>query len=464
MKQREQYKKMLMFLASAVLLTVMTAMFAVVWYYGYTDHEEVGLAFYRRGNYIVIGMYALMLFVFGRIYGGFKAGSARTMEALYTQTLVTLCANSVIYLQLCLIGKWRFLTNLRPIVLMTVADLVVVALWVLVTRWCYVRLYPPRKLLVVYGQYSPDNLIRKLVTRADKYSIEETISVEEGLDALQAKIQQYDNVILTDIPDEIRNKLLKFCFRRDIRCYAVPKISDIMIKSASEPHLFDTTLLLFRNMGLTIEQQVMKRIFDIVVSLTGIVISSPVMLVIALAIKLYDGGPVLFTQDRLTKDGRVFKIYKFRSMRVRKADSEYCLTRKEDDRVTPVGKIIRNIHFDELPQIFNILKGDMSFVGPRPECPELAEEYAQIVPEFDFRLKVKAGLTGFAQVYGRYNTTPYDKLKLDLSYIENYSFLLDLKLMFLTVKILFQKENTEGIEDWQTSAATKENLEKINAK
>ena len=149
-------------------------------------------------------------------------------------------------------------------------------------------------------------------------------------------------------------------------------------------------------------------------------------------------------------------------MRVEKEPRQYVLTRKNDDRITPVGKILRNIHFDELPQLFNILKGDMSIVGPRPECPKLAEEYQQIIPEFHYRLKVKAGLTGYAQVYGKYNTTPYDKLKLDLHYIENYSFLLDLKLIILTVKILFQKENTEGIESWQTSAVLAPRQEEEN--
>jgi lipopolysaccharide/colanic/teichoic acid biosynthesis glycosyltransferase len=177
------------------------------------------------------------------------------------------------------------------------------------------------------------------------------------------------------------------------------------------------------------------------------------MLVIALCIKLYDGGPVFFVQDRLTEGGKVFKVFKFRSMRVEDESGEYIMTRKNDSRITPVGKIIRDIHFDELPQLFNILLGDMSFVGPRPECPVLAEEYKQIIPQFDYRLKVKAGLTGYAQVYGKYNTTPYDKLKLDLHYIENYSFFLDLKLIVLTIRILFQKENTEGIDPYQKSAA-----------
>ena len=229
-----------------------------------------------------------------------------------------------------------------------------------------------------------------------------------------------------------------------------------MIMHADHIHLFDTSLLLFRNRGLTAEQQFVKRLMDIVFSLLGLVLASPFMLVIAILVKAYDGGPVFYRQPRLTKDGKVFDVLKFRSMRVDSEKKGARLAMKNDDRVTPVGKVIRNIHFDELPQIFNILKGDMSLVGPRPERPEIAAQYKREIPEFDYRLKVKAGLTGFAQVYGKYNTTPYDKLKLDLTYIETYSFVLDIKLLFLTFKILFQKENTEGVEQWQVTAATKE--------
>jgi exopolysaccharide biosynthesis polyprenyl glycosylphosphotransferase len=308
-------------------------------------------------------------------------------------------------------------------------------------------------MLLVYGAYSPDRLIRKIQTREDRYDIQNTVSIDTDIEQIKLQILENGNVVLTDIPAEIRNELLKFCFDHNVRCYCVPKISDIMVRSAASIHLLDTTLLLFRNMGLTGDQKLVKRLFDIVASLIAIVIASPFMLIIAAAIRLYDGGPALFTQERLTENGKIFKLYKFRSMRVDDGNGAYIMTRKDDDRITLVGKIIRNIHFDELPQLFNILKGDMSFVGPRPECPKLAEEYRQIIPQFHYRLKVKAGLTGYAQVYGKYNTTPYDKLKLDLHYIENYSFLLDMKLMLLTFKILFQKENTEGIESWQTSAA-----------
>ena len=224
-----------------------------------------------------------------------------------------------------------------------------------------------------------------------------------------------------------------------------------MFRGADDIHLFDTPLYLFRNHGLSIDQRFFKRTFDIVVSLVGIIVASPIMLIIALAIKLYDGGPVFFMQERYTRDNRIFQIIKFRSMRV-DSDKAERITGKKDSRVTPVGNIIRNIHFDELPQLFNILKGDMSVVGPRPEWRVTTEQYSQEIPEFPFRLKVKAGLTGYAQVWGKYNTTPYDKLKLDMTYIENYSLWLDIKILMLTFKVLFMKENTEGVDEAQTTA------------
>lgn len=465
MKKREQYKRLIMFLNSAVILLLQTAIFAYVWYHFYADDKKILIkVFFRRGNYVVIGLYALMVFFFFKLYGGFKVGYLRVFDVLFSQIFSVLCVNAVTYLQLCLIGRWKFLHYVGPIIGMTCVDLVVTIIWVLLSRWIYVKLYPPRKLLLVTGRYNSDQLIRKFATREDKYAIEETISYLEDLETIKERILHYSGAILADIPAETRNLLLKFCFEHDIRCYTVPKITDIMIMSAGSIHLFDTSLLLFRNKGLSIEQQFLKRLFDIVASLVAIVLASPFMLLIAVCIKAYDRGPVFFTQDRLTKDGNVFKVLKFRSMRVEREEKEYCLTRKNDDRITPVGKVIRNIHFDELPQLFNILKGEMSFVGPRPECPDLAEKYCQRIPEFNYRLKVKAGLTGYAQVYGKYNTTPYDKLKLDLTYIENYSFLLDIKLMLLTFKVLFQKENTEGIESWQTSAATEEEPGAVDTK
>lgn len=222
------------------------------------------------------------------------------------------------------------------------------------------------------------------------------------------------------------------------------------MKSSVELNLFDSPLLLSRNEGLTIEQEFIKRLIDIVVALMGIVITGPFFLIIAMGIKMTDHGPIFFKQERLTKDDKVFNIYKFRTM-VQDAEKDGVarLASEGDSRILPIGHILRRTRMDELPQLFNILKGDMTFVGPRPERPELAEEILKEIPEFSYRTKVKAGLTGYAQIYGKYNTTSYDKLKLDLTYIRNYSTLLDLKLILMTPKILFLKESTEGINNTQ---------------
>ena len=256
----------------------------------------------------------------------------------------------------------------------------------------------------------------------------------------------YDAVIIGDIPSHERNQLLKQCFGRGIRTYTVPKISDVINRSSDDLNLFDTPLLLSRNEDLKIEQVVGKRVVDIIFSVLGLIVSSPFFLVIAFLIKATDGGPVFYKQLRLTKGRQEFMIYKFRTMiQDAEKDGHARLASEKDDRILPVGRFLRATRLDELPQLINILKGEMSVVGPRPERPELAEEIEKELPEFAYRLKVKAGLTGYAQIYGKYNTTSYDKLKLDLTYIRNYSFFLDLKLMIMTPKIMLMKESTEGV-------------------
>ena len=256
-----------------------------------------------------------------------------------------------------------------------------------------------------------------------------------------------DAIILNDIPAQKRNDILKFCYRYRVRTYVAPKLTDVMLRGAKNISLFDTPLLLVKGTGLTPAQRVSKRALDLVLSSLILIPAAPIMGLVALAIKIEDGGPVFYKQPRLTRNGREFDILKFRSMVV---DAEKTagavLAEGNDPRITRVGKFIRPFRLDELPQLINILKGDMSFVGPRPERKVIADEYCKDIPEFSFRLKVRGGLTGYAQIYGKYNTSAYDKLRLDLMYIENYSFLLDIKLIVLTLRILFTKESTEGID------------------
>ena len=398
----------------------------------------------------MIGSYTLILFLITKLYDGFKLGYLRLMDVLYSQILSLLCSNVLMYIQLCIIS--RDYMNPMKLVGMTVVELVLIVAWVLLWSWVYTKIYPPRQMLLVYGGRPPKNLVEKLHSRKDKYQICEMISAQKGTDAVCSRIDRYENVVLCDMPLEIQSSIVEYCFQHSIRSYIVPKITDIMLLGAEQIHLFDTPILLLRNQGLGVEQMIVKRFMDLVISFLMLILTSPLMLLIAFCIKVQDGGPVIYKQKRLTKDGREFDICKFRSMRMDSEQSGARLAQKGDSRVTPVGKIIRNLHFDELPQLFHILKGDMSLVGPRPERPEIAKQYKSQVPEFEFRLKLKAGLTGYAQVYGKYNTTPEDKLKLDLFYIEHYTVWMDMKLLLLTFKILFQKENTEGIENGQMTA------------
>lgn len=453
-RKREKYKRIFMLWSTILIVAVQTAMYGWLWYHVLKQMMEI--KYYRRGHWTVIAIYALMTFLFSKVLGAFKVGYLRNLDVLYSQVLAVLATNAVTYLQLCLIGKWAFTENIAPILYLTVADLTVSVIWTIFTRWVYAKLHPPHQMLLIHGDISPKALIKKLNTRGDRYCIKETVHIKEGTQNVLNKIKVAECVLIGDIPSHERNLFLKFCFQHDIRCYCVPKISDIMITSSTNIELFDTPLMLFRNRGLTMAQQAIKRAMDIVISLIGCILASPVMLIIAAAIKLYDHGPVLYHQARVTQDGKEFQIYKFRSMIIDSEKHGARLASKNDDRITPVGKVIRRLHVDELPQLFNILKGDMAFVGPRPEREEIYREYEKVIPEFRYRLKMKAGLTGYAQVYGNYHTVPYDKLKLDLTYIENFSIWLDIKLILLTVKILFQKEKSEGVEENQRTALKKQ--------
>lgn len=446
--KKEQYKHLLNFAANIIALAVEGIMFAYVWYEYYSD--VIFMPFFRRGNWAVVGFYVLILFFFTKVLNGYKIGYLRIQDICLSHILAIFLSAVTAYIEVCMIG--RDYMNPEPILVMAVGEICFVLPWVFAVRKFYAKMYPPRKMLVIYGNYSPTGLIQKINTRKDKYNICASVSYVIGYEKLYPLILEYEAVVLCDIPADARNQIEKYCYQMSIRTYVTPKISDIILTAADSIHLFDTPLLLTRNQGLTIDQRFFKRLFDIIFSLIAVIIASPVMLIIALCIKLYDGGPVFYKQERLTRDGKVFLIIKFRSMGMDSEKDGARLAMKEDKRVTPVGKVIRRIHFDELPQIFNILKGEMSFVGPRPERREIHDQYLEKIPEFDFRLKVKAGLTGYAQVYGKYNTTPYDKLKLDLTYVENYSLFLDIKLMLLTFKVLFQKENTEGVDVDQITA------------
>ncbi len=450
----EAAKRTIILQMSLIGLVFQTVLYIYVWHKVYNDIMQSGMwrSFHRKGFWLLAAVYFILLLFFTATYGGLKVGYLKPMDVFFSQVISLLCANIVSYFQISLLSLG--LVTPYPLLLMMLGQIVVSAGWTLVSHKLYQRFFPPKQLLFISGGRPTEDILKKFETRRDKYNIIKCAAESEGPEALEREIvSRYDGVVLWDMDTAIRNRLLKFCYSRGIRVYMMPKIPDIMIKGSDQLHLFDTPILLTREYAMTIEQRAVKRLIDIVCAMILMIVTAPFMIVTAAAIKLYDGGPVLYKQVRCTRDMREFRILKFRSMCTdAEKDGVARLAAKNDSRITPIGKFIRMTRIDELPQLFNILNGEMSFIGPRPERPEIIRQYQEDMPEFTFRTKVKAGLAGYAQVYGKYNTTPYDKLKLDLFYIENYSVWLDLKLMLLTLKILFQAESTEGVDENQTTA------------
>jgi len=419
---------------------LLTVLYYVVWKQGYEFY-----AYAYKGKYVLMGIYAALLYAFFQNSDCTMFGQLNRMDLIIGQIISLLIVNVVTYAQLCLIGN--SVLSPGPMLLLTVLEVILAVVLILLYTTLYHKLYAPHNMLLIYGNKRGVDLKIKMDSRKDKYNIRKIMSVEEGLDAVFEEIGKHDAVILNDVPAQLRNDILKFCYRYRVRTYVAPKLTDVMLRGARDITLFDTPLLLVKGTGLTPAQRVVKRTMDIVLSSLAILVFAIPMAMVAIAIKLEDGGPVFYKQKRMTRGGREFEILKFRSMIV---DAEKyagaVLATENDPRITKVGRFIRATRLDEIPQILNILKGDMSVVGPRPERKVLADEICKEVPEFAYRLKVRGGLTGYAQIYGKYNTSSYDKLRLDLMYIENYSLMLDIKLIILTLRIIFSKDSTEGAD------------------
>ncbi len=441
---------LLFFLKMLVIVTVTTA-FMGVWQNYYPSALFKGI-----GNYVVVLTYLAIFVVFGNIYDGFKVGIKRVHELSYSLSLAVFFSNVIIYLVLSLIAR-RFMNPLWMIILTAVQAVMVIVLMYSLSR-VYFALYKARRVLAVFSQENRNDIIKKISLIKERFTLAKGITVDRGMEEIKREIDKYDTVLICDFDPAFKDEVLKYCYSQNKRIYLLPSSGDTILNGSYQVQVFDTPVLFLHNGGLSMEQRIIKRTFDIVVSGLGIIITSPFMLAIAVAIKLTSKGPVIFKQQRITRNNKAFNIYKFRSMKVAEGN-EVKKTTVGDDRITSVGKLIRPLRLDEIPQLFNILFGDMSVVGPRPEMVELVEEYSKQLPEFNLRHKVKAGLTGYAQIYGKYNTTPQNKLNMDIHYIEHYSFLDDIKLCAMTFKILFVRESTEGFSEKESKLKSTEEKE-----
>ena len=441
-------------LMDAALVTVP---FALCWYLYYA--QRVASPFYKRDGYLVVALFFILYITFGRVYDAFLMSMQRISELVYGQFLAAGISDFIMYIVIWLLSK--HLPNLLPGIAALAGQILMAALWAFSAHKWYFHVFPAQDTAVIYDvRQGMEKLIGKY-DLDDKYHVVLTASAAKCVEDL-SMLDGVSTVFCSGIHSHERNMILKYCIAKNINVFVVPRIGDTIMSGAYRMHMFHLPMLRVARYMAKPEYLFVKRVMDIVVSLIALVVLSPVFLVTAIAIKATDHGPVFYKQTRLTKDGNTFGILKFRSMRVdaEKDGVARLSTGENDDRITPVGKVIRACRIDELPQLLNILEGSMTLVGPRAERPEIAAQYCEEMPEFALRLQAKAGLTGYAQVYGKYNTTPYDKLVMDLMYIAHPSIVEDLKIMFATVKILFMPESTEGVAEGATTAMNRENGDK----
>lgn len=420
-------------------------LFALVWigFYNQFTFDR-----YRVSGAIVsILIYAIIYLAMCNVYKAFRIASTNIGEIVFAQIISYGTANLILYVECCLINN-NYIGIYRGLGISFLQG-IGTTLIVLYTKRYFMKHVSPKDTLVIYGEsvglQDTERFIQRLLKKySHLYAINSIISVTESEQKLDDLITKSHTVILYEISAEKRGALLKKCSEQRKRFYYTPNIEDMICQGSSYKYLLDTPLMKYEYKYDNYHEYGAKRAFDIVFSLFMLILCSPIIGVTALCIKLEDKGPVFYHQLRCTKDGRPFWIIKFRSMVVDAEQRGVSPCVGDDPRITKVGKIIRRSRIDELPQLINILLGDMSFVGPRPERIEHVEKYTREMPEFSYRMRVKGGLTGYAQIYGKYNTSAYDKLRLDLMYIENQSFLVDLKIIMLTLRTIFQKESTEG--------------------
>lgn len=333
------------------------------------------------------------------------------------------------------------------LIISSVFQFVLLVFWRMIV-WKIKRAAHGVKTALVIGNDVAETVTKKvLLKHRDLYDIKyicnsDSCNLDEYLDKVEVVF------ICNDVELEIKNKIVDNCLTDRKSVYIIPDIYEIALLNSKLNRIDDVPMLKVQKLGLTLEQRFAKRVLDIVISLIGVILSSPIMVVTAMIIKFTDGGNIFYGQERVTLNEKKFKVLKFRTM-IMNAEklTGPVLAGEDDPRITKIGKFIRATRIDELPQLFNILKGDMSVVGPRPERPFFVEQFKKEIPEYKYRTIVKAGLTGLAQVLGKYTTTAEDKVRYDIMYIKNYSILLDLKLILQTVKIMFMKESSSGVKN-----------------
>lgn len=436
------------------------AIFALIFgFFAMVLFQYYGPRLFRKadsiGYAVTLILYAIVYVALGNLFRAFKITDYSIAETIFSQFLSFSMTDLLLYGEFCMIR--HNYVNIVPGMMTVGCQLLAAVCWALIGKRFAIAFGKPEKTLVISGADDVDEFLQKFGKIKHIFSIEKVVSADILKSDWKKEVDPYRAIIFYEVSSRKRAEVIWYCMQSRKSLYVTPQLGEITMEGFGARHLIDTPMMKYEYRSERFWYNLAKRIGDILLSLIALIILSPLLLLTALLIKIEDRGPVFFRQKRCTKNGKVFEILKFRSMIVdAEKGGETIPCRTGDPRITHVGRVIRKLRIDEFPQIINVLKGDMSIVGPRPERVEHVEAYTKEIPEFSYRLRVKGGLTGYAQIYGKYNTSPYDKLRLDLQYIEKQSLLMDLKLILLTVKIMFVPESTEGFTQKRSEQITEE--------
>lgn len=438
----KKFKDILVLLIKLTLYGFLFSVFFIVF-----AIRNVGLTHISRTMVITMTTFTIVGSLMLMVYGDFRIGEEKPKQVIFSMTLGVLITDLITYIQLMIMNtnpanniQFKF-EHFDLFFYVFLIQVFLIIFFSYIGKNIYFRLFSPSKTTIIYDkdEEALSKILKVLKSFKLQYKVEHLVNSYDNV-AFEL-IQDSDFVVLLDMDENRRNEFAEFCYAFDISFTYEVLIPTVASMSGSHAVFDDKSMINVKLGGLSIEQRFGKRLIDLAAALTALVLTSPLMVLLALGIKLDDGGKVLFKQKRYTKDGVIFEVIKFRSM---KENVENYSATEEDHRITRMGRFLRKTRMDELPQFLNVLKGDMSIVGPRPEMIENVILYEKELPEFRYRLKVKAGVTGIAQIEGKYNTSPMDKLLMDLIYIENYSLWNDLKLILRTLIVLTNNDSTEG--------------------
>lgn len=439
-KHLYKFESMLWLVIKFLLYSLLLITFIIV-----QKEENIGLRRLSRTMGITIFTFVIVGLLLLNVYGSYDVGRRKSKPIIYSLSLAVVCTDVITYFQVMImransnIHQFK-LRGIELLIFTVVIQICIIIIFTYVGNALFFLIHEPEKCCVITSSQESLDVIAFAIGRFKKqYHIASVLDYRST--EIEAHIEKADTVFMYDVPSERRIKIMRLCYKYKVNVYFNPYLEDIMEANATH-YVLDDVYLFNKNIKtLTMEQRIVKRGLDIVLSLVLGILSSPFWITGALAVKLYDGGPVLFKQERATIHGRRFYVYKLRTM---KENVENYSAKKDDDRITKPGKILRRTRIDELPQLLNVLKGDMTFVGPRPEMIKNVKTYTEELPDFRYRLRVKAGLTGYAQILGKYNTTPRDKLIMDMMYIEQFSILRDIQLILQTAVVLLKSDSTEA--------------------